>query len=176
MRNLRCLATLQSTATVCPLISPEQKLWAVKKAPIWSQRERLHCSPSLHLSSPTPSSCCAGLAARRGFLFWFLCWRSKFPGMWNQRRCCHVSPPSFFNPSQKPLWDGEQRISSSMRNGVELQARNPMYDARTQACERASTCAAADDFMHTHPHTHLNIAQYSLFIYFWRTWVLFGKF
>lgn len=93
--NLKCLATMQSTAV--PPIITEQKLCTVRKAPIWSQRERLHCSASLHLSSRTPSSCCAGLAARRGFLLWFLCWRSKFPGMWNQRRHCHVSPCSFFN-------------------------------------------------------------------------------
>jgi len=110
MGNLQCLATLQSTAV--PPHFTRIKAFSCQKAPIWSQRKRLHCSPSLHLSSTTPSSCCAGLAARRGFLFWFLCWRSKFLGMWNQRRCCHVSPDSFFNPPGRPFGP-----ASSLKNG-----------------------------------------------------------
>lgn len=107
-----------------PLFQQNKSFELSKSTHLEQKRERLHCSHSLHLSSATPSSCCAGLAARRGFLFWFLCWRSKFPGMWNQRRRCHVSPPSpfFLNPSQQSLWDSEQHISSSMRNGSELRA------------------------------------------------------
>lgn len=90
------------------------------------------------------------------FYFGFLCWRSKFPGMWNQRRRCHVSPPSFFNPSQQSLWDSQQRISSSMRNGSELHGGAacrglcrhaiPRMMRRQVASISESTCAAADDF------------------------------
>lgn len=78
----------------------------------FSQNETWAVLPPPPPRLPAPSSCCAGLAARRGFLFWFLCWRSEFPGLWNQRRCCHVPPPhppsSFLSPSQQSLWDGER--------------------------------------------------------------------
>lgn len=62
--------------------------------------------PCTHLSFTTPSSCCASFPTRRGFLFCFFCWRSKFPEMWNQRSCCHVSNHSFFVLFQEPLWEG----------------------------------------------------------------------
>lgn len=118
-------------AQQCPLIGREQKLGAVRNHPSGAKQRGFIVLPSLHLSSTTPSSCCAGLAERRGFLFWFLCWRSKFPGMWNQRRRCHVPPlpPStapqllFILFPSSPLRDGELHISSSMRNGSERLGR-----------------------------------------------------
>lgn len=155
------------------------KALGCQEAPIWNQREGFHCSLSPHLSSTTPSSCCAALAARRGFLFWFLCWRSKFSGMWNQRRCCHVPllPPCFSTPSQQPLWDREQHISSSMRNGRDLHSWGGAEFSDHSAQRTASTlshiwciCKHASEHMcccrwfHTHTHTHLDVAQFSLFI------------
>lgn len=62
--NLQCLATSQSAAM--PSYSSRTKALSCQKAPIWRERKRLHCSPSLHLSSTTPSSCCAGFGSEKG--------------------------------------------------------------------------------------------------------------
>lgn len=95
--------------------------------------------------------------------------------------CSPLLPPGFSTPSQQLLWDREQHISSSMRNGRVLhswggaefsdhtarrglQARNPTYDA--YASMRASTCAAADDFTHTHTLRYCSI----LTVYSFTTW------
>lgn len=104
----RCGASSRETYNVwqprkaqqCPLLLAEQKALSCQKAPIWSQRERLHCSPSLHFSSTTPSSCCAGLAARRGFFILVSLLEVKVP--WDveseETLPCFPPPPSFFLP------------------------------------------------------------------------------
>lgn len=115
MRTLHCLATTQSAA-VPPYFNRTKALRCQKRDPSGTKERGFIVLPPS--SSPPRPHLPVVLAWQRGgdFLFWFLCWRSEFPGMWNQRRRCHVSPRFFSNPSQQSLWDGEQRISSSMRN------------------------------------------------------------
>lgn len=147
VRNIQCLATLQSAAM--PSYFHRTKALSCQKAPIWSKKKEASLSPPpLHLASPTPSSCCAGLAAKRGFLFWFRCWRSKFPGMWNQRRRCHVSPlPRFSTLPSSLSGIASSSISSSMRSGgAELRHHTACRGPCSIPRMMHEQDAAADDF------------------------------
>lgn len=76
-------------AQQCPPVSPEQKGLSCQTAPIWSQTERPHCS-SARLHHPVFLLCCFG--AEMGIFILVSLLEVKVPGVWNQRRRCHVSP------------------------------------------------------------------------------------
>lgn len=67
-RTQQCLATLQSNALV---FSQNKSFELSESHPSGAERGLIVPHPSLHLSSPTPSSCCVGLAAKQGFFFFF---------------------------------------------------------------------------------------------------------
>jgi len=94
-----------------------------KRTHLEPKRERLHCSPSLRLSSTTPSSCCAGLAARRGFFYFgFSAGGQSSLGCGIREDVAMFFPLAFSTLPSVPSGIARQRISSSMRNVSGLRA------------------------------------------------------
>lgn len=123
MRNLQCLATSQSAAM--PPYFSRTKALSCQKAPIWSKKERGFIVLTPSTSPPRPHLPVVLAWQREGdFYFGFSAGGQSSLGCGIRGDVAMFPLPRlfFFNPSQQSLWDSEQHISSSMRNGSELRA------------------------------------------------------